>query len=57
MRADNRYAKDAAALGGDDLDMAFGFSFRLRAVILMLGPAQNADGAISAARFLLAQAG
>ena len=56
MRAHNGGAENAAILRGDDLDVAVRLALGLRAVVLVIGPAQHADRLVALARLRFGQA-
>ena len=55
-RADDGGAEDQSLGGGHDLDMAADFALGLGAVVVVVGPAQHADGAVALARLRVGQA-
>ena len=55
FRAHDGDAEDRAVLLGDDLDEAFRFPLALRAVVVGIRPAKNADAPVLAMRFLLGE--
>ena len=54
--ADDGCAEDQALGVGHHLDMAADFALGLGAVVVMVGPAQHADGAVALARLHIGQA-
>ena len=57
LRADDGRAQDLTLRAGDDLYMTMRFALGLGAVIVMIGPAQDAELELARARLRLGQAG